>query len=184
MNFFIYSRVSFMLKEEVMDLLKSLNVKEVFLGVESGDDKMLKNAVKGQYVNVILRAVKMLASNNIKYFPSFVLGLPGESRESLQNTVRLCQQLAELGGLHRLGATILQPIPGSPALRKIIEETEYGKEVATMDDLDLLHLEEFWINNFTEVDYETVVEYWSKINETMKGYMVFGGRNSCATPGS
>jgi radical SAM superfamily enzyme YgiQ (UPF0313 family) len=184
LNFFIYSRVNFMLKEGIMDLLKALNVKEVFLGFESGDDTMLKGTLKGQSVNVILRAVKTLESNNIKYFPSFVLGLPGESRQSLDNTLRLCQQLAETGGLDRLGLGILYPIPGSPALRRIMEETEFGKEVAKMDDLDLLHLERFWINNFTEVDHDTVVEYWKKINETMKDVKVFGGRNGCNTPES
>ncbi len=113
-----------------------------------------------------------------------MLGLPGESRKSLDNTLRLCQQLAETGGLDRLGMGILYPIPGSPALRKIMEETEFGREVAKMDDLDLLHLEKFWINNFTEVDHDTVVEYWNKINETMKDVKVFGGRQSCTTPES
>lgn len=184
LSFFIYSRVGFMLKEGIMDLLSALNVKEVFLGVESGDDTMLKNTMKGQSVNVIVRAVKTLGEHNIKYFPSFVLGLPGESRKSLDNTLQLCQRLVELGGLDRLGCTILQPIPGSPAFRKIIEESEFGGEVAKMDDLDLAHLERYWVNNFTDVDYATVVEYWSKINDTMKNLMVFGGRNNCTAPDS
>jgi hypothetical protein len=90
----------------------------------------------------------------------------------------------ELGGLDRLGCTILQPIPGSPAFRKIIEESEFGGEVAKMDDLDLAHLERYWIDNFTGVDYATVVEYWSRINDTMKNLMVFGGRNNCTAPDS
>jgi len=177
LSFFIYSRVNF-IKEDIMDYLNALNVKEVFLGVESGDNDLLRSSFKGQTVTTILRAVKTLKNHNIKYFPSFILGLPGETVKSMENTHRLCKQLADLGGLDRLGCTILQPIPGSRAYDKILRETEYGNGLAQLDDIDLSFLEKYWIDHFTGVDYETVVEYRNKINQTMKGCLVFGGRDS------
>lgn len=177
LNFFIYSRVNF-IKEELMPYLKELNVEEVFLGVESGDNNILKSSFKGQTVSTILKAVNVLKNHNIKYFPSFILGLPGETVESMENTHRLCKQLAELGGLDRLGCTILQPIPGSRAYDKILRETGYRNELAQLDDIDLSFLEKYWIDHFTDVDYETVIEYRNKINQTMKGCLVFGGRDS------
>ena len=176
LTFFIYSRVNF-IKEDMIQYLIDLNVKEVFLGVESGDNDLLKSSFKGQTVNTILRAVTVLKNHNIRYFPSFILGLPGETEQSMANTHKLCQQLSEFGGLDRLGCTILQPIPGSRAYDRILKEPELGEELALADHVSLSNLEKYWIKKFTNVDYETVVEYRDKINETMKGYMVFGGRN-------
>ena len=177
LTFFIYSRVNF-IKEDIMDYLNALNVKEVFLGVESGDDDLLKSSFKGQTVNTILRAVKVLKTHGIKYFPSFILGLPGESEKSMANTHLLCQQLADLGGLDRLGCTILQPIPGSRAYDMILEKSTFGKDLAKMDDIDLSYLERYWVDTFTNVDYKTIVKYRDKINETMKAFQIFGGQNN------
>lgn len=177
LNFFIYSRVNF-IKEELMPYLKELNVEEVFLGVESGDDAILRGSFKGQTVRTILSAVEVLRENKIKYFPSFILGLPGETEQSMANTHKLCEQMAELGGLDRLGCTILQPIPGSKAYDKILTETEFGKELSSMDDINLSYLERYWIDNFTKVDHETAVKYRDKINKTMTGYQVFGGEDT------
>jgi radical SAM superfamily enzyme YgiQ (UPF0313 family) len=177
LTFFIYSRVNF-IREDMIEYLVDLNVKEVFLGVESGDNALLKSSFKGQTVNTILRCVNVLKNNNIKYFPSFILGLPGESEASMANTNRLCQDLADLGGLDRLGCTILQPIPGSRAYDMILQESDFGKKLALLDNIDLKYLEKYWIDNFTNVEYKTIVEFQNKINETMNGYLVFGDSNN------
>lgn len=176
LNFFIYSRINF-IKEGLVLYLKELNVEEVFLGVESGDDAILKGSFKGQTVKTILKGVKVLKENNIKYFPSFILGLPGETEQSMANTLKLCQQLAELGGLDRLGCTILQPIPGSRAYDMLLQESELGKKLLMEDDINLSYLEKYWINNFTNVNYDTALKYQDKINKTMKGCLVFGGHD-------
>jgi radical SAM superfamily enzyme YgiQ (UPF0313 family) len=176
LSFFVYSRVNF-ITEESIRYLAELNVQEVFIGVESGDNAILKGSFKGQTVNTILRAVKLLRSHNMRYFPSFILGLPGESEVSMANTHKLCQELGEIGGLDRLGCTILQPIPGSEAYDMILRQTEFGKQLKTLDDVDLLSLEKRWIEEFTHVDYETAVEYRAKINETMRDVSVFGQRD-------
>ncbi len=175
MSFFIYSRVGF-INPALMPYLRDLNVEEVFLGVESGDNRVLRKSFKGQSARTAFRAVSILSDHDIKYFPSFILGLPEESEESMQNTLEMCQKMADLGGLDRLGCTILMPIPGSPSFDKILKFTEYGKELEYQDDINLPFLEKYWIKNFTFTDYETAVEYRDKINEVMKDYKVFGAR--------
>ena len=176
MSFFIYSRVNF-IREEMVKYMKELNVEEVFLGVESGDNDVLKGSFKGQTVDTILRAVKVLKGNGIKYFPSFILGLPGETEASMANTHALCQKLSDIGGLDRLGCTILQPIPGSRSYDMLLKDPEFSGSWKDADDVDLAGLERYWIKKFTNVSYEKAVEYRNKINQTMKGLKVFGGRN-------
>ncbi|MCG8572858.1 MAG: B12-binding domain-containing radical SAM protein [Spirochaetes bacterium] len=173
LSFFIYSRVNF-ISEQTVQCMKELNVEEVFLGIESGDNEVLKNSYKGQTVATILKAVELLKKYNIKYFPSFVLGLPGESVSSLENTYSLCNKLADLGGVDRLGCTILQPMPGSLAYQKILDETDFGKKIASLDHIDVLHLEKFWADNFTNSNYDTLLKYRNKITTSIKGLKVFG----------
>ncbi len=177
LSFFIYSRVGF-ITPEVIPYFKELNVEEVFLGVESGDNKILNRSFKGQTAKMSLRATRLLKENNIKYFPSFILGLPGESRGSMENTYRLCQQLADMGGLDRLGCTILQPIPGSPSYDMLLKDEDIGNWLKDADEIDLSDLEKSWVEKFTETDHATTVAYRCKINELMKDFMVFGSENA------
>jgi len=173
MKFFIYSRVN-CIKPWVIDYFCELNVDEVFLGVESGDNQLLRNSFKGQTREISYSALKLLNKNRIKFYPSFILGLPGESKESLNNTLNLCKDIAELGGLERISATILKPIPGSTAYNRVLQETRYGRDLAKADHVDLAFLEKYWIDRFTFVPYETIIECKMKIDELMKYYHVFG----------
>ncbi len=173
MSFFIYSRVNF-IKTDIMTHMKDLHVEEVFLGVESGDNKILKNTFKGQTAKASLDAARLLMKNGIKYFPSFVLGLPGESEASLANTYNLCKEMAEIGGMDRLGCTILQPIPGSPALQRLLNISPELERLKSSDDFDISFLQKRWVQKFTSVDYETIRGFQNRINELMKDFTVFG----------
>ncbi|HEJ83549.1 MAG TPA: radical SAM protein, partial [Desulfobacteraceae bacterium] len=98
MKFFIYSRAN-CIKEWMIKYFHELNVEEVFLGIESGDNRLLKEAFKGQTRKQSFQAMKLLSDSHIQFYPSFVLGLPGESIKSLDNTLNLCRDIAEMGGL-------------------------------------------------------------------------------------
>lgn len=173
LSFFIYSRVN-LITPEMIPYFHRLNVEEIFLGVESGDNYLLKKALKGQTKKSSLRAISLLKENNIKYFPSFVLGLPGETEESLSNTLKLCSEMAKMGGLDRLGCTILQPMPGSAAFDMIATDEFLGEKLRSADDISIENLEKYWIKHFTTVDYSTVVKFRNEINELMAGVSVFG----------
>jgi len=174
LTFFIYSRAN-CIKPWVIDYFHELNVMEVFIGVESGDNRLLRESFKGQTRESTYRALKILNDHHIKFYPSFVLGLPGESEESLNNTLNLCQELVDLGGLDRLSTTILKPIPGSRAYDRVLQETRFGRDLVNMDDIDLGFLEKYWIDRFTDVSYATIENFRDRINEIMEGYHVFGG---------
>lgn len=176
-SFFIYSRVG-TVKKDLIPYFNKLNVEEVFVGAESGDNTILKRSFKGQTVNTIRRATKLLHENNIRYFPSFILGLPGESIQSLENTYDLCKEIADQGGANRLGVTILQPIPGCSAYKQTVDKSrEQGVNLDNLDEIEMQYYEREWARNFTEVDYDTLGEYKEKIDAVVgKTMKVFGGR--------
>lgn len=164
LTFFIYSRVN-LINDRIIEYMKKLNVLEVYLGFETGDDRMLKKALKGSSAKVGLMAAKKLKESNIRYFPSFVLGLPEEDETSLKNTYEYVQEIYNIGGIYRLAASILMPIPGSKVFDTLLEDREGQEFLEGSDIIDIKKLEKLWVKNYTNVDYETLQEYQKKILE-------------------
>ena len=102
--------------EEVGDLLKSLNFSHLLIGYESGSDRQLRNMRKGTTQKLHLRATKILADRDIKVYAGFVLGTPGEDRESLEETLRFAEKLMEFGNMTTGGASPISIFPPPPYL--------------------------------------------------------------------
>jgi radical SAM superfamily enzyme YgiQ (UPF0313 family) len=65
----------------------------ISFGIESGDQALLDAAGKGATVEEAARAVEVVKASGIKAAGHFVLGLPGETRESLEKTLDLAARL-------------------------------------------------------------------------------------------
>lgn len=165
-GFLVYSRVN-RITEDIIPYLKRLNVYEVYLGIESGDDEILKSSLKGASARVALRAAQRLKEAGLYYFPSFVLGLPGETEASLSNTLKFSESLARIGSIYRMSATILMPIPGSQVYSMMLNNPVFGAELSTKDLISIKELEKMWIEHYTNVDYATAEKYQRAINEVI-----------------
>ncbi len=84
--------------------------KAVGIGVESGSDAILSTIHKGETVATILESIRMLQAEGIRTRGFFVIGLPGESHETLAETERFLEEAR----LDEIDAKIFQPYPGSP----------------------------------------------------------------------
>jgi radical SAM superfamily enzyme YgiQ (UPF0313 family) len=83
---------------------------EVGIGIESGSNKILRIVRKGETVAVIRKAIAMLRQAGIRVKGLFVVGLPGEDRESLRQTRRFVEDVP----LDDADFTLFQPYRGSP----------------------------------------------------------------------
>lgn len=158
-KFFIYTRAS-NLKEEFIEYFKRLNVIEIYIGFESGDTEMLAASRKGSSLAQHFRAIDLISKNGIYIYPSFVLGLPGESEKSLENTYEFAKQITESCNFYRISSTILIPIPGSQAFQQLIHHEALSHQRYEEKDLfDLKEMEREWAELFTNVDYGTLERY-------------------------
>jgi len=78
--------------EEVFDLLEPSGCKGVFLGIESGDQTILENMNKRATVEAYRDGIRRLKDSGILTYCSFIIGFPGETEESVQNTIRFIQE--------------------------------------------------------------------------------------------
>ena len=83
---------------------------QIAVGVESGSQEVLDLANKGETLDDIKRCIFDAASLGIMVKGFFVLGLPGETRESLDKSVALAKAVP----LTDVVVTIATPMPGSP----------------------------------------------------------------------
>ena len=120
-TFKTYSRADQLLRQDVIDILKSLNFRMVFVGYEAGDDRILKNVGKHSDIETYLEATKNVLENGIDIDASFIVGLPGENRESLANHVGFVERLVKLG-LNKIRVNRLLVLPGTPIYHAVLEK--------------------------------------------------------------
>lgn len=102
---------------EMMKMLKKAGCRELLVGFESGDQVVLDNIKKKATVEQAEVFMARTKEAGLDVHGTFVLGLPGETKESMNKTISFANKL----GLHTLQFTAAMPFPGT-------EYFEYTKE--------------------------------------------------------
>lgn len=116
--------------EEMLARMKSAGCHTVSFGVESGSPQMLTRIKKGITREQVVAAAEMCRRVGISAQASFILGLPGETPETLQQSVDFGNELKALGVAH--GFHLLAPFPGTDVRDNIdrydlkITSTDWG----------------------------------------------------------
>ena len=108
-----FIRTDVIAKQGGFDYLKEMadaGLVEVLAGVESGDNRIKENIYKGTTIEQDTQALEWCKRLGIKFKASFVLGLPGEDRESLARTRDWILQNRP----DRVDVNTLIPFPGTP----------------------------------------------------------------------
>ena len=98
--------------QEVISLLKEMNVVRVYMGLESASDNVLKRMNKHASFDAASSALKLLKENEIKVTASFILGTPGETVDDMKKTAAFIEE--NLGDLFdEFMVYPLIPFPGT-----------------------------------------------------------------------
>jgi radical SAM superfamily enzyme YgiQ (UPF0313 family) len=99
--------------EAFVRMMADSGCRAVGMGIESGSDKILNIINKGERACTIRDAIRMLKGNGMAVKGFFILGLPGESPETLEET----RKFLEEEKLDDVDIKIYQPYPGTPIWR-------------------------------------------------------------------
>jgi anaerobic magnesium-protoporphyrin IX monomethyl ester cyclase len=77
----------------LMKAMKESGCIGISFGIESGSDEILKNIRKGADAATARKAVKITKEAGIEVLAHVILGLPGETVESIRNTVKYIKEL-------------------------------------------------------------------------------------------
>jgi len=101
---------------ELLEEMKSTGCHTISFGVESANSEILNTVRKGITRSQALRAVQACIDVGITPQVSFILGLPGETPETMGQTIDFGKQLKSMGALH--GFHLLAPFPGTEVRHK------------------------------------------------------------------
>lgn len=80
--------------EEMIDLMKESGCEGVFLGVESDNNQILKNMNKNTTVDSYRQIISLLNKAGIISHANIIIGFPGETEETIQETINLIEETA------------------------------------------------------------------------------------------
>lgn len=78
--------------DECFDLMKESGCLGVYLGIESGDQQILNNMNKSANVQRYRDGIRKLNERGILTFGSFIFGFPGETKQSVMNTIEFVEE--------------------------------------------------------------------------------------------
>ena len=95
--------------QELFDLMKAAGCKRVGFGVESGDQRILDFIKKKQTLEDVRRAFRQARAAGLQTMGFFIFGLPTETEETMEATIRLALELdPDLGNF-----MMATPYPGT-----------------------------------------------------------------------
>ena len=111
------SRVDFV-DSEMLQVMSRAGCRWISWGIESGNEEILRRVRKAISPDQVQRALNWSRSAGIRNFGYFIIGLPGESEATVQETIRLAKRLPlDLALFH-----IAAPHPGSPFFFEVVEQ--------------------------------------------------------------
>lgn len=78
---------------EMLEIMKAANCGYILFGVESGSPQMLKKMKKGITLDKARHAFKLTREVGIKIQAFFLFGMPGETKETIQETIEFAKEL-------------------------------------------------------------------------------------------
>jgi hopanoid biosynthesis associated radical SAM protein HpnJ len=102
---------------ETLKILKEGGLRLLLVGYESGNQQILHNIKKGMRVEVARRFSEDCRKLGITIHGTFIVGLPGETKETIEETIRFAREVNP----HTIQVSLAAPYPGTELYREAIE---------------------------------------------------------------
>jgi hopanoid biosynthesis associated radical SAM protein HpnJ len=101
----------------VLKVMKDNGLRLLLVGYESGDDAILHNIKKGLRTDIARRFTQDCRKLGIVIHGTFILGLPGETRETIEKTIQFAMQINP----HTVQVSLAAPYPGTSLYKQALE---------------------------------------------------------------
>ncbi|MDX1436129.1 MAG: radical SAM protein, partial [Anaerolineales bacterium] len=135
MPFKCLSRVDLLLREGEIEALKVAGAEIVWVGAESGAQKILTAMEKGTRVEQIYTASRELrrAGVQVGFFLQF--GYPGETREDIETTLQMVREIMP----DDIGMSVSYPLPGTTFYNRVVGELGEKKNWYDSSDMAMMY---------------------------------------------
>ncbi len=152
MQWMCNSRVDYV-DEEMLSLMGQAGCHMISWGIESGSEEILKRTRKGADPAKAEQALTWARKAGIKNFGYFIIGLPGETEETIKQTIAFSKKLPLNVAIFHIAA----PYPGTPFFYEVVENGWF-RPGTNWEQVDM--------DQSTVLDYDNLsaeqLEYWQK----------------------
>jgi radical SAM superfamily enzyme YgiQ (UPF0313 family) len=154
MSWMCNSRVDYV-DEEMLTLMGQAGCQMISWGIESASERVLKRARKGANPAKAEQALRWAKKAGIKNFGYFIIGLPGETEETIKQTIAFSKTLPLNVAIFHIAA----PYPGTPFFYEVVENGWF-RPGTNWEQVDM--------DRSTVLDYSETgltaerLEYWQK----------------------
>lgn len=146
------SRVDYV-DEEMLQTMARAGCWTISWGIESGNEQILRRVRKGTDPQKVARALAWSKRAGIRNWGYFIIGLPGETEETIQETIAFSKKLPlDLALFH-----IAAPYPGTPFFFEVVENNWF-RPGTQWEEIDM--------DRSTVLDYPGLpaerLEYWQR----------------------
>jgi hopanoid biosynthesis associated radical SAM protein HpnJ len=135
---------------QTLKVMKDNGLRLLLVGYESGNQQILHNIKKGMRVDIARRFTKDCHELGIVIHGTFILGLPGETKETIEETIRFAKEINP----HTIQVSLAAPYPGTFLHHQALVNnwlhhddgallTELGTQIAPLSYPHLTHTEIF-----------------------------------------
>jgi hopanoid biosynthesis associated radical SAM protein HpnJ len=133
-----------------LEVLRDNGLRLLLVGYETGNQQILNNIKKGMRIDIARRFTKDCHELGITIHGTFILGLPGESKETIEETIRFAAEINP----HTIQVSLAAPYPGTELYRQAVAEgwldiahaeliDDHGVQIAPLHYPHLSHTEIF-----------------------------------------
>jgi radical SAM superfamily enzyme YgiQ (UPF0313 family) len=113
-----------------LEIMRANGLRLLLVGYESGNQRILINIKKGLRVDVAKRFAKDCHELGILVHGTFILGLPGETRETIQETLEFAKEVNP----RTLQVSLAAPYPGTFLYNQAKENGWFAEDVDLLTD--------------------------------------------------
>ncbi|MBI4249770.1 MAG: B12-binding domain-containing radical SAM protein [Elusimicrobia bacterium] len=128
------SRADLLLRDGTVELLKRSGCRTIWLGAESGSQKVLNAMEKGVSVEQIYEAARLVRRENMEIAFFLQIGYPEETWDDISLTRKMVRDLTPDG----LGISVSYPLPGTKFFERVSSRQLSKTRWTHSKDLDLL----------------------------------------------
>lgn len=163
-KFMIQSRVDLLLKEDNIEALAAAGLDEVWVGAESGSQKILDAMDKGTQVEQIYTATKLLQSKGIRVAFFLQFGYIDEQWKDIQKTIQMLMDLMP----DDIGISVSYPLPETKFYDMVKAQLQEKQNWTDSDDLAMMYKA-----TFSTEFYRRLHRYVHKRFRLKQGWMFF-----------
>jgi hopanoid biosynthesis associated radical SAM protein HpnJ len=133
-----------------LEILRDNGLRLLLVGYETGNQQILNNIKKGMRIDIARRFTKDCHELGLTIHGTFILGLPGETKETIEETIRFAAEINP----HTIQVSLAAPYPGTELYRQAVDQgwldianaeliDDHGVQIAPLHYPHLSHTEIF-----------------------------------------